>query len=132
MARFLNPLLKIGLVLIFLTGCGKVTGEVEQAPENVIINEQGLIVDKKIVNNQSYRFLVITNISEDELIKHSVEELVGEAKKEMSAAWYMVDEGTYDKLKLGQKVEVVSGNEQMESNPPIRSAKEVKILEDVK
>ncbi|MDQ0888593.1 PBP1b-binding outer membrane lipoprotein LpoB [Paenibacillus sp. V4I9] len=96
-------------------------------PETSDVKRQGIIVDKQIVNTQSYRVLMVTGITTDELNNQSIEEILNKAMQEMNVAWYVVDQETYGKLKPRQKVEITSGNKQKDSNPPIRDAKRVEI-----
>lgn len=96
-------------------------------PESSNVKQQGIIVDKKIVNTQSYRVLLVSGVTTDELNNQSTQEIVNKAMKEMNAAWYVVDQETYDKLKPKQKVEITAGTNQKDSNPPIREAMRVEI-----
>ncbi|MDO7908648.1 DUF3221 domain-containing protein [Paenibacillus sp. JX-17] len=58
----------------------------------------------------------------------SKEKLIELAVQQKDSSYYLTDKQTYESLKEGQKVRITTTNEQMDSLPPIRIAKNIEIL----
>ncbi|MCM3132784.1 YobA family protein [Paenibacillus polysaccharolyticus] len=100
--------------MIVLTGCSNKEEQI-----NYPIYE-GTVVYKEAENNK-YKFLVLQNISKEDLANGDSEKFI-ELAQNQEAAYYYLDKEHYDSIEVGQKVRITADLNQNESNPPIRTA----------
>ncbi|PAF33409.1 DUF3221 domain-containing protein [Paenibacillus sp. 7516] len=98
--------------MIVLPGCSKV--EKEKYP-----NYEGTVVFKTD-ENDIYKFLVLHNISKEDLENGNLEEFV-ELAQNQEASYYFVDKENYESIEVGQRVKITADYNQQESSPPIRT-----------
>jgi Protein of unknown function (DUF3221) len=80
-------------------------------------------------NEEFNRVLVIKNVSKDLIKDKEIGEIIKIAQ-EHDGIWFSVPKGTYDELKIGEKVEVEysKNGDTLDSDPPIMGAEDIKVV----
>ncbi|MBD8501145.1 DUF3221 domain-containing protein [Paenibacillus arenosi] len=127
-------LLALLIAMAFTTGC--TTSSQKAEPQNKEQNndseefriDEGRIVEKTMRWENTYLVLLIPNLSKEEVMTKTRNQLV-EENKEQDIAYYFVDKKLYNTLDIGQQVRVKAELHQLEPYPPIRSAIKLEVLE---
>ncbi|MDN4600158.1 DUF3221 domain-containing protein [Paenibacillus sp. F6_3S_P_1C] len=100
--------------MIILSGC---TNKDEQEHYPVY---EGTVVFKS-EKDDKYKFLVLQNISKEDLENGNLENFIELAQNQPEASYYFVDKESYESIDVGQKVKITADFNQQESLPPIRT-----------
>ncbi|WP_145331360.1 DUF3221 domain-containing protein [Paenibacillus xylanexedens] len=117
-----KTILFIIISMIIFTGCSN-----KEENTNYPIYE-GTVVYKE-VKNDTYRFLMLQNISKEDLENGNPEKFA-ELGQDQEAAYYYLDKENYDSIEVGQKVRVTADINQNDSNPPLRSALRIENIKE--
>ncbi|WP_138755451.1 hypothetical protein [Paenibacillus sinopodophylli] len=90
---------------------------------------QGLIMDKRIVDTDSYRFLVADGKTSSILDPSTLDRIMTDAQKDHKLAWYTIDKELYTQAHIGQQVEQIAASMQLDSLPPIRFSIATRLIE---
>nr|WP_154893971.1 DUF3221 domain-containing protein [Paenibacillus xylanexedens] len=114
-------ILLILISMILLPGCSK-----EDKKENYPIYEGTLVF--KTVENDKYRFLVLQNISKEDLENGDLDDFIELAQDQPEASYYFVDKKDYESIEIGERVRITADFNQQESLPPIKTAVSIEKL----
>lgn len=89
---------------------------------------EGTVVYKE-AENDKYKFLVLQDISKEDLENGNLEKFV-ELAQDQEAAYYYLDKESYESIEVGQKVRITAESNQSESNPPIRTTLEIEKINE--
>ncbi|WP_160037252.1 DUF3221 domain-containing protein, partial [Paenibacillus sp. An7] len=106
-------ILFILISMIILPGCSN-----QDEKENYPIYEGTVVF--KIVENDKYKFLVLQNISKEDLENGDLDDFI-ELAQDQEASYYFVDKKDYESIDVGQRVRITADFNQLESLPPIRA-----------
>ncbi|MDQ8734224.1 hypothetical protein [Paenibacillus sp. LHD-38] len=119
-------ILPYGLIILvlFISGC-TINGVTNS---DNISTSLGTIVYKDVMN-EKFRFLLIPKTEGFAYEKMSLKELESLARSQNDSSWYTLSEEIYNKINIGQNVEVKwDSSHQFESNPPIRFMKDINVI----
>lgn len=109
------------------------TGDLKTAagPKEAVVYE-GLVAGKSTILGKDkiiYRVLILREIDEQTAVNGRQRDLERLAVAS-NGAWYGVSRKQFDLIRRGQRVKVVSANEQLDMRPPVRTAQTVDILQE--
>ncbi|ANY74098.1 hypothetical protein BBD41_16745 [Paenibacillus ihbetae] len=105
--------------------------ETAAGPEEAVVYE-GLVAGKNTIlgtNKIKYRILILRKVDEQTAVNGMQRDLEQLAIAS-NGAWYEVSREQFDLIRRGQRVKVVSTNEQLDMRPPVRAAQTVDILQE--
>lgn len=105
--------------------------ETAAGPEEAVVYE-GLVAGKNTIlgtNKIKYRILILREVDEQTAVNGKQRDLEQLAIAS-NGAWYEVSRKEFDLVRRGQRVKVVSTNEQLDMRPPVRAAQTVDILQE--
>ncbi|MGO4530179.1 DUF3221 domain-containing protein [Paenibacillus sp. 2TAF8] len=108
--------------MIVFTGCSN-----KEENTNYPIYE-GTVVYKE-VKHDKYRFLMLQNISKEDLENGNPEKFA-QLAQDQEAAFYSLDKENYESIEVGQKVRITTDLNQYESNPPLRTALKIENINE--
>lgn len=118
-------ILPYGLIILLLLISGCTNNGVTNSDN--ISTSLGTIVYTDVMSGK-FRFLLIPKTEGIAYEKMSLKELESLARSQNDSSWYTLSEEMYNKINIGQSVEVKwDSSHQFESNPPIRSMKDIKV-----
>jgi hypothetical protein len=115
-------MLLILISMIVLPGCSS-----KDEQTNYPIYE-GTVVYKE-TEKDKYKFLVLQNISKEDLENGNLEDFIKLAQ-DQEAAYYYLDKENYESIEVGQRVKITAEFNQNESNPPIRSVLDIEKINE--
>ncbi|WP_433581007.1 DUF3221 domain-containing protein [Paenibacillus amylolyticus] len=89
----------------------------------VYLNARGKLYFKSrrsLDENDKYKFLVLQNISKEDLENGNLEDFI-ELAQDQEASYYLVNREIYETIEVGQRVRITAGFDQLEPSPPIRT-----------
>ena len=117
-----KAILFILISMLLFTGCSK---KEEQIDYPIY---EGTVVYKE-VSHDKYRFLMLQNISKEDLENGNLEKFV-ELGQDQETAYYYLDKENFDSIEVGQKVRVTADINQNDSYPPLRSALKIEKINE--
>lgn len=89
---------------------------------------EGTVVYKE-AENDKYKFLVLQNISKENLENGNLEDFIKLAQ-DQEAAYYYLDKENYESIEVGQRVKITADFNQQESSPPIRTVVSIEKIDE--
>lgn len=91
---------------------------------------EGTLVQKSDIKGVGKEILVIQGVSKEDIEKKEVSEIIKENRGKKNSFFFSIDEDSFSKLKVGQKVRVYYDSEkaQLESDPPRKTGEKIEIL----
>lgn len=115
-------ILFIFISMIILAGCSN-----KDEKKNYPVFEGTVVF--KTDENDKYKFLVLQNISKQDLENGNLEDFIKLAQ-DQEASYYLVNRETYETIEVGQRVRITAGLDQLEPSPPIRTVVSLEQIND--
>ncbi|PYY31026.1 DUF3221 domain-containing protein [Paenibacillus illinoisensis] len=108
--------------MLVLPGCSN-----QNVKENYPIYEGTVVF--KTDKNDKYKFLVLQNISKEDLENGNLQDFI-ELAQDQEASYYLVDKENYGAIEVGQRVKITAHFNQLESLPPIRTVVSIQTINE--
>jgi hypothetical protein len=110
--------------MIILSACGQQNQKID---DNSLEKQEGIIAQKNERSDRNNQVLLIPNISEEDLVNKTVNQIITMAQEE-NGAYYSVTDEVFDEIELGTHVIIYWNGDQQKSDPPQRESKKIEII----